>query len=118
MITYSDGYWFWGESDIKYNYKIIGKYLFFSDNSDKLLKIMFDEIEKYNFPLAKINHKLTGDHKEYVLCLYYKNELRDNELINRNNSKYHVKYRSWKSNNDTYNGVYSRKFINEGGYEI
>lgn len=92
--------------------KITGKYLFFSNDDFRLYNIAIDEINNDGFSEAKVNSYLLGDNTEYVLCLYYENDSRKYELP----SKYKpmeesVKYRYWKSDEDTLKGKYSREFL-------
>jgi hypothetical protein len=114
MIMMNDGYWVRFFNDIEPDYEITGKYLFFSENVNKLLEIVYNEIENYNFPQAKVNKELDIYDKEYVLCLYYKDDSRKHELYKRNKENYNVKYRFWKSNEDTRMGKYSKEFLNRG----
>ena len=84
---------------------ITGKYLFFSKDSDTLLKIALNEL-KNGFDFAKIS--ITAKGNDHVLCIYYKNDSRKREFIGKYND---VAYRYWKSDEDTQNGVYSQKFL-------
>jgi len=49
----------------------------------------------------------------YVLCLYFKDDSRKHELARRNEQEYKVKYRYWKSDEDTRKGQYSEEFLNK-----
>jgi hypothetical protein len=111
MITeYDDGeYWIWLLKNERPNYKIMGKYLFYSEDKNKLIEIGKNEIENHNFHQAKVNR---GEQKENVLCLYYKDDSRKYELKNRNEEEYKSKYRYWKSEQDTRDGHYSKEFLN------
>jgi len=46
-----DGYWIWLLSEEKSSYTITGKYLFFSEDKDKLIEIATNEIENHGFHL-------------------------------------------------------------------
>ena len=118
MKMLKDNDWCYFYSDSKCDYKITGKYLFFSANVNKLIDIIWNEFMNYNFHHAKINLELRMNHKEYVLCLYYKDDSRADELYKRNEDEYNVKYRFWKSDEDTLAGRYSKKFLENGGYAI
>ena len=107
------GYWIWLQSEEKTTYDITGKYLFFSEDKDKLLEIATNEIENHEFHCAKVNNSLLEGQIEYVLCLYYKDDSRKNELADRNKQEYGVKYRYWKSDSDTLKGKYSREFLDK-----
>ena len=106
-----DGYWIWLSSGKKPPYDITGKYLFFSEDKDKLLEIAINEIENHGFHHAKVNKNLLEGQTDYVLCLYYEDDLRKNELADRNKQEYGVKYRYWKSDLDTLKGKYSKEFL-------
>lgn len=113
MKTLFDGEWNWFFSDNKPDYRITGKYLFFSDNKDRLMEIAQNEIEKHSFREAKVNENLLDGQTEYVLCLYYKDDSRKHELDIRNKSEYNVKYRFWKSDEATLRGEYSQEFLSK-----
>lgn len=108
-----DGYWLWIESIEKLNYSIAGKYLFFSENKDELVKIAFNEIQNHGFHKAKVSMRLLGNLTEYVLCLYFKDDSRKYELAERNRLEYGVKYRFWKSDEATSKGQYSKEFLDK-----
>jgi len=108
-----DGYWIWLLSREKPTYGITGKYLFFSDDKNKLIEIAVNEIENHGFHHAKVNNKLLEGQTEYVLCLYYKDDSRKQELAERNKQEYEVKYRYWKSDFDTLTGKYSKEFLDK-----
>jgi hypothetical protein len=107
-----DEYWIWLISDKKPNYEITGKYLFFCSDKERLVEIATNEIEKHEFHQAKVNLKLLGKSTDHVLCLYYKDDSRKRELANRQKEIYpDVKYRYWKSDEDTLKGKYSKEFL-------
>lgn len=106
-----DGYWIWLRSDEKVPYGITGKYLFFSEDKNKLLDIATKEIENHGFHHAKVNKNLLDGQTEHVLCLYYENDSRKDELAERNKQEYGAKYRYWKSDLDTLKGKYSEEFL-------
>jgi len=106
-----NGYWIWLLGEEKPNYEITGKYLFFSSDKDKLIEIAINEIEKHGFHRAKVNKRLLKGQTEHVLCLYYKDDTRKNELVERNKQEYGAKYRYWKSDEATLKGQYSKEFL-------
>jgi len=105
------GYWVWLFNEEKPDYKITGKYLFFSSDKDKLIEIATNEIEKHGFHEAKVNMNLLEGQTEHVLCLYYKDNSRKHELAERNKEEYGVEYRFWKSDEATLRGQYSPEFL-------
>lgn len=113
MRQHFDGYWIWLLSEEKPNCTITGKYLFFSENKERLLNIARNEIEHHGFHKAKVNEILLEGQKEHVLCLYYVNDSRKNELADRNRQEYGVKYRYWKSDEATLKGQYSQEFLSK-----
>ena len=106
-----NGYWIWLLGEEKPNYEITGKYLFFSSDKDKLIEIAINEIEKHGFHRTKVNKHLLKGQTEHVLCLYYKDDSRKNELAERNKQEYGAKYRYWKSDEATLKGQYSKEFL-------
>lgn len=113
MKALFDGYWIWLRSKEKLTYEITGKYLFFCDDKDKLIRIAINEIEKHGFHYAKVNEHLLEGQTEHVLCLYYSDDSRKHELAERNSQEYGVKYRYWKSDADTLAGKYSKEFLDK-----
>jgi hypothetical protein len=113
MRRKSDDYWIWLFSEDIPTYEITGKYLFFCEDKDKLIEIARNEIENHEFHEAKVNENLLEGQTEYVLCLYYKDDSRKQELADRNKEEYGVKYRYWKSDEATLKGQYSKEFLNK-----
>jgi len=91
--------------------EITGKYLFFHEDPQILKQIAHEEIMNNGFSCAKINKHLLGTNKEHVLCLYYKDDSRKNELAKKYQGKEGMKYRYWKSDEDTRKGKYSKEFL-------
>jgi len=114
-LTINDsGYWIYVESEEKPSYVITGKYLFFSENQDRLIEIATNEILNNGFHVAKVNRRLLGSNTEYVLCLYYQDDSRKYELADRHSEQYSdIKYRYWKSDEDTIKGKYSEEFLSK-----
>lgn len=109
MIINSDGYWIWIESEEQPNYEISGKYLFFSEDKDKLIKIAINEITNHHFHMAKVNENIQDGHSDHVLCIYYKDNSRKDELAKRNREQYKTDYKYWKSEEATQMGQYSER---------
>ena len=59
-----DGYWYWILSQQDCDYKIAGKYLFFSTNQQRLVEIATKEILQHGFHEAKVNSRLIGNNRE------------------------------------------------------
>lgn len=96
------------ESD---DFGITGKYLFFHKNPEILENIANEEIANNGFDVAKINNELLGNQVEHVLCLYFKDDSRKYELAKKYQDKNGIKYRYWKSDEDTRKGKYSKEFL-------
>ena len=117
-----DGYWMWFMSDgyeasfkNKEKYEpveqITGKYLFFHEDPKVLSQVAIEEIMNNGFHLAKVNKKVLGANKDHVLCLYYQDDSRKNEMAEKYQNKNGIKYRYWKSDEDTHKGKYSKEFL-------
>ena len=87
--------------------KITGKYLFFSENKNELIKIVIAELENGRFFRAKINTDENKIGKDYVLCLYYEDDSRKFELAEKYKRNNKIRYKYWKSDVDTLKGDYS-----------
>jgi len=111
--------WFYEQqkvgSKISDDFEIIGKYLFFHKHPEILAKVAKEEIADNGFDVAKINNELLGTSTEYVLCLYYKDDSRKNELAKKYQEKNGIHYRYWKSDEDTRKGKYSKEFLERAG---
>jgi len=108
------GDWIYVISEKEPNYTITGKYLFFSKNKEKLVEIAKNEILVHDFHLAKVNNDLLGSNTEYVLCLYFHDDSRKYELAERYRDRdSDIKYRFWKSDEDTLKGKYSEEFLSK-----
>ena len=94
---------------------IQGKYLFFSEDRGKLEKIAKDEITTNGFGYAKVPAKGENIGVDYVLCLYYKDDSRRFELAEKYRDDKDVRYRYWKSDQDTLDGKYSAEFVKDLG---
>ncbi len=106
-----DGYWIHVSAPRRPAYEIKGKYLFFSEDKDRLVSIATNEITNHGFHRAKVNAELLGANREHVLCLYYRDDSRNPELAERAKEEYGVKFRYWKSDADTRGGRYSDEFL-------
>ena len=92
---------------------ITGKYLFFSEDRNKLVKIAMEELERNGFQEAKVNTEGNKIGSEYVLCLYYKDDSRQHELAEKYAQTSGIKYRYWKTDRDTLSGKYSEEFLSK-----
>ena len=90
---------------------IYGKYLFFSEDKDLLDRVAIEELSKNNFYLAKLIVEDAKISDDFVLCIYYKDDSRKKELYEKYKNKEGIKYRWWKSDKDTVEGKYSKKFL-------
>src|SRR5262249_55220137 len=87
-------------------------YLFFSVNRDLLVDIAVEELEKGGFHQAKTHMAdVIPPTGEYVLCLYYKDNSRRDELAAKYRNRPELNYRYWKSDEDTRAGKYSKEFL-------
>jgi hypothetical protein len=108
------GYWTYVLSEKKPSYGITGKFLFFSESKERLVEIAKNEILEHDFHVAKVNNSLRDSNTDYVLCLYYFDDSRKYELAKRYRDKFSdVKYRYWKSDEDTLKGKYSEEFLSK-----
>ena len=90
---------------------ITGKYLFFHQDQQALIDIAKEEIENNGFKIAKVSLFSDGEH---VLCLYWQNDQRKHELKDKYRNREDVKYRYWKSDEDTRCGKYSQHYHRAG----
>ncbi len=106
------GNWTYITSEETPKYAITGKYLFFSKNKERLVEIAKIEILGYDFHVAKVNNNLRGSNTDHVLCLYYSDDSRKYELASRYKDRdSDLKYRYWKTDEDTLKGKYSEEFL-------
>ena len=109
---FCDDYWEWFVRSETAPYEISGKYLFFSANRDLLVEIAVEELETGGFHQAKTHMAdVAPPTGEYVLCLYYKDNSRRDELAAKYQDRPELKYRYWKSDEDTQAGKYSKEFL-------
>jgi len=112
VVRIDNEYWHYYIKLEKIRPQITGKYLFFSEHKEELERIAIDELEKGGFSHAKINTDEHKKGKEFVLCLYYSDDSRKTELADKYKGNKKVKYRYWKSDEDTRKGKYSKEFLN------
>jgi hypothetical protein len=107
-------YWHWfSNTDAKKHEPITGKYLFFSDDKQALIKLASKLLKKYNLPKAKVpdldvRRSKSQEGFGFVLCVYDSEPKLKHELRQYANEKIH--YRYWKSDADTSAGKYSEEF--------
>ena len=75
--------------------------------------VAIDEIENDGFHHAKVNMEDKKQGEDYVLCLYYEDDSRKREMAEKYKDESEVKYRYWKSDEDTFKGKYSDEFLNQ-----
>ena len=100
------------QEEIKPSHGKLGKYLFFSDDREKLQRLLKEILLKFNLYCAKISteKREKTDGFGFVMCIY------DFEPKFKYNLKKYadetiIKYRYWKSDSDTIKGKYSEKFL-------
>ena len=111
MRTQQDKYWIrFGDPAQSSSFTgcLAGKYLFFCTNQNTLLKLCEYEITNHNFNVAKVS--TNPNNEEYVCCIYWTDDKRKYELANRYKHRKDIKYRYWKSNEDTRSNKYSQQF--------
>ncbi|MGH9937912.1 MAG: hypothetical protein ACREAM_16830 [Blastocatellia bacterium] len=114
VSSFCDGYWEWFERSETPPYEITGKYLFFSVDRDLLIETAVEELENGGFHQAKTHMAdMTPPTGEYVLCLYYKDDSRKDELAAKYRNRSELKYRYWKGDEDTLAGKYSKEFLDK-----
>ena len=112
VTSLCDGYWEWFLSSEPAPYEVTGKYLFFSVDRELLIKIAKEELKEGGFHRAKTHMSdVVPPSGEYVLCLYYKDDSRKRELAAKYQHNPELKYRYWKSDEDTHAGKYSKEFL-------
>jgi hypothetical protein len=86
--------------------------LFFSASRCLLVEIAVEELETGGFHQAKTHMaNVSPPTGEYVLCLYYKDGSRRDELAAKYRNRPELKYRQWKSDKDMRAGKYSIEFL-------
>jgi len=107
--------WIWLVNKRIKNYEseskaITGKYLFFSPDKKKLIKLAKTILITFNLYVAKVplSDKPVGN--DFCLCVYDKEPRFKNEMKSYAD-EINIKYRYWKSNEDTRNGKYSKEFL-------
>jgi len=122
-ISIVEGFgWIWLINKKIKNYKseykaITGKYLFFSPDKEKLIKLAKTILITFNLYLAKVplSNKPVGN--DFCLCVYDKEPRFKNEM-KLYADQINIKYRYWKSNEDTRNGKYSKEFLSHRRQKI
>ena len=89
---------------------ITGKYLFFSNDKEKLIKLAKIILIKFNLYEAKVPQSDKPIGTDFVLCVYDK-EPRFKDQMKMYADEINIKYRWWKSDEDTIKGKYSKEFL-------
>lgn len=123
VSTRNDQYWTWIHKTTdsrqealefdRIHAQITGKYLFFSVNRERLIALATKEILDHGFLLAKVPLLGKNIGEEYVLCLYFTDDSRKEELAQRYGQDKEIRYRYWKSDADTRAAKYSKEFLDE-----
>lgn len=87
---------------------IKGKYLFYSEDKEKLIGVAKIILKEFRLLLAKVPLPPIG--KDFVLCIYDK-EPRFKNKLRLYADEVDIRYRYWKSNDDTRKGKYSKEFL-------
>ena len=113
LVRSNDLWWEYFEKGNPNRCKITGKYLFFSLRREKLVKIAKSELRNGDFRFAKIPLEGNNLGEDYVLCLYYKDDSKKKILGDKYRKlvKEGIKYRYWKSDEETLSGEYSNQFL-------
>lgn len=100
----SDGHWEWyvlKDMTEEERVAITGKYLFFSTNRKLLVDVATAELREHGFCIAKIVLPEKRRGVDFVLCLYSEDDSRRHELARRYCDTKNLKYRYWKSEEET-----------------
>lgn len=112
ITTYNDSCWIRFYNKSVYMPNILGKYLFFSDNKNELIKLANELLVKYNLYTAKVPSSNIPNKSKgfgFVLCLYDKDDLLKQELKRFESET--ISYRFFKSDNDTRANKYSTQYL-------
>jgi hypothetical protein len=107
----SDGYWehFWSKEPRPY--PIAGKYLFFAKERELLVAVVVEELSTGSFHRAKVlDDGVDPTAVDSVLCLYYSDGNRHDELKAKYRERIGVRYVRWKSDDATARGDYAAGF--------
>jgi len=105
-----DDDWIYFRGDEDETYLASGKYLLFSADQEALFIIGSNEVTWGGFPLARITRR-RGRQSDYVLELFYKDDSRHHKLLSKYSGIDYLKYRGWKSDEDTLDGKYSPPYL-------
>ncbi len=114
ISTHNDGWWIRfndPKQSSSHTGSQTGKYLFFCENQETLLKLCKYEIAEHGFIYAKVS--TNANNNDYVCCLYWMDDSRKYELAQRYGQRKDIKYRYWKSNADTLAGKYSKEYLDK-----
>ena len=97
---------------VELNHGTLGKYLFYSDSKHKLVLLAKTILYEYNLSHAKVgkSNLLKPDKGfGFVLCIYDYQPKFKKDLLKFADQK-EILYRYWKSDKDTLEGKYSKKY--------
>lgn len=114
METSNSRGWLWikNNNSEQNREKILGKYLFFSDNKSELIALAENILEKYNLLISKTPSSDIPNNSAgfgFVLCVYDTENRYCNELKGLETNS--ISFRYWKSDNTTRVGKYSQQFM-------
>lgn len=76
ISSYCTDWWEFFVRNDQPDYEITGKYLFFASDRDRVIEVAIQELERGGFHHAKVPMPGKNLAREYVLCLYYKDDSR------------------------------------------
>lgn len=107
-------YWIKNNNSDQIRSDIKGKYLFFADSKEILVKLATNVLEKYNLLIAKVPSSdipNTSKGFGFVLCIYDTSNRYCSKLKNLETST--ISFRYWKSDNATRAGKYSKQYLSQ-----
>jgi DNA helicase-2/ATP-dependent DNA helicase PcrA len=87
-----------------------GKHCFFSAEREKLAELAKDFLKKGTSKFTKVSTEDGNIGKDYVLCVYTRDNSLKDSLIREFEKDKGVEYKGWKADSDTEKGKYSLQF--------
>lgn len=114
METSNSRGWYWikNNDSAQNRNEITGKYLFFADDKEQLIKLAKTILKQYELSVAKTPSSNVPNNSKgfgFVLCIYDTTNRYCNELKKFETSD--ISFRYWKSDNATRAGRYSKQFV-------
>lgn len=106
--------WIYNEGSPVKKESVKGKFLFYSDNKEVLIKLAYTILERFNLPFAKIPlsdnpQKSNSKGFGFVLCIYSKDD--GFKYLMKKYASSTITYRWWKSNEKTNEEKVAKQFI-------